>query len=96
MSKTRLGGLMRQVRAREGWTCRHAAELLGMSPEHYANVEHGRALPRPSRVCVYARAFGTDEVAWLEALFQAIADRLKIGVRVTCAREPSRTIHGTH
>lgn len=90
MSTTRLGALMREVRAREGWTCRRAAELLGMSPEHYSNVEHGRALPRPSRVCHYARSFGSDEVRWVEALFQAMVDRMKLGVRITCHRdEPS-------
>ena len=62
-ARLRQGGQwLREQRDRRGWTGRHLASLLGVTPTQISNYERGRDGVDDDRALGIARAFGMDVI----------------------------------
>ena len=67
-NKESMGGVIRRLRTKKGWTQEELAERIGVSPQAVSKWETGQSLPDISQVPLIARAFdiSTDALFGME------------------------------
>lgn len=57
---------MREIRATKGMTQQNVADIAGISPSSYADIERGFRNPSPKRAKVIGQALGVDWTLFFE------------------------------
>jgi transcriptional regulator with XRE-family HTH domain len=83
-----LAGTLEAIREGEGTSQTEFARTLGLSRQHFCDIEKGRKAVSPERAAKFARALGYSEAQFVRLALQGMVDAA--GLKLIVSVEPAR------
>jgi transcriptional regulator with XRE-family HTH domain len=82
-----LAGTLEAIREGEGMSQAEFARMLGLSRQHFCDIEKGRKAVSPERAAKFAGALGYSEAQFVRLALQGMVDAA--GLKLTVSVEPT-------